>query len=68
MDMCTSSQLSVDGNDLDHVGHPQTLLVGMRIDAFAQELVIVCINRIVVCQVVRRQSWQHIMCDESSPE
>jgi len=65
-DMCAISRLSVDGNDLDHAGHSQTLLVGMRIDEFAEELVIVGINKVVVCQVVRRQSWQHIMCKDGS--
>ena len=55
MDMCTISQLSVDGNDLVHAGHSNTLLVGMRINECAQKFVKVVINRVVVCQVVRSQ-------------
>ena len=49
MDMCTFSRLSVGGNDLAYAGHSLTLLVDMRINEFAQELVIVGITRVVVC-------------------
>lgn len=52
--------LSVGGNDLDHVGPPQTLQVGMRLYYFAQELVNMGVNRVVICQVVRRQNWRQI--------
>ena len=58
--------LSVGGNDLDHAGPPQTLLVGMRLYELAKELISMGVNRVVVCLVVRRQRWRHISYDEGS--
>ena len=58
--------LSVGGNDLDHAGPPQTLLVGMRLYELAKELISMGVNRVVVCQVVRRHRWRHLSYDEGS--
>ena len=52
--------LSVGGNDLDHAGTPQTLKIGMRL------LVTLGVKRVVVCQIVRRQSWRHISYEEGT--
>ena len=58
--------LSVGGNDLDRAGPPQTLIIGMRLYEFAKELLTMGVRRVVVCQVVRRQSWRHIKNEEGS--
>ena len=58
--------LSVGGNDLDHAGTPQTLKIGMRLYEYAQALVTLGVKRVVVCQIVRRQSWQHISYEEGT--
>ena len=47
--------ITVGGSDLDHAGPPQTLLVGMRLFELAKQFPHVGVNRVVVCQVVRRQ-------------
>ena len=53
-------------NDLDHAGTPQTLKVGMRLYEYAQALVTMGVKRVVVCQIVRRQSWRHISYEEGT--
>ena len=57
--------LSVDGNDLEHAGPPQTLPVCMRLYELAKELIRIGVNR-VVCQVARCQCWRHISYDAGS--
>ena len=58
--------LSVDGNVFDHAELPQTLLTGHRMYECAQEWANMGVKRVVVCQVVRRQSWRPIMYEDGS--
>ena len=57
--------LAIGGNDIDSVtDHP--LLVGMRVFELAKSLVSRGVERVVVTQVVHRQSFRHLSVAEGS--
>ena len=58
--------LSVGANDIDTPCRAETLKAGMRLYELAKTLIRHGVERVVVCQVVRRQAWRHITVNEGS--
>ena len=58
--------LSVGGNVFDHAEPLQTLLTCHRMYECAQEWANMGVKSVVVCQVVRRQSWRPKMYEDAS--
>ena len=56
--------LSVGGNDIGTPCRAETLKAGMRIYELAQTLLRYGIEKVVVCQIVRRKAWRHITVNE----
>ena len=57
--------LAIRGNDIDSATD-HALLVGMRVFIFVKSLVSRGVERVVVTQVVRRQSFRHLSIAEGS--
>ena len=54
--------LHVGGNDIDQGVAPQ--MIGMQVYQLARELIRLDIKRVIVCQVIRRNQWRHLVYDE----
>ena len=51
--------LHVGGNDLDSSAGLSPQQVGAQLVEFANELVVVGVSHVVICQLIRRDSWRH---------
>ena len=51
--------LHVGGNDLDSLASPSPQQVGAQLVEFANELVVVGVSHVVICQLIWCDSWRH---------
>ena len=51
--------LHVGGNNLDTSAGPSPQQVGAQLVEFANELVVVGVSRVIICQLIWRDSWRH---------
>ena len=54
------------GNDIDNTGGDPPQLVGMHLYTLARDMVLCGVKHVIVCQVIRRNSWRHLTYSEGA--